>query len=323
MNFAAMNLHSILSLCAGRIFSGLRHLLCRQVFVCASLLCISPLMAQDNLLPKVGAPTGIAAKLEGSQLNKAESLPVAPPATLNSATVVLARGDVVTVTVFGRPELTATVYVSDSGTIDIPLAGEIPVMGLSPGQAAERVATAYREGDFLIDPQVNIVLAALRSQQISIVGEVVKPGRFPIDTRTSILDALALAGGITDQGEERAFILRRKEDGVDRFEIDLSDLLNAGTGQVPEMRAGDTVVVPKAQLFYVYGAVNRPGSYALRKDMTVIEAIAVAGGLTDRGSTRRVRIKRKIKGEKLDTIGVDLDDAVRAEDVINVRERIF
>jgi polysaccharide export outer membrane protein len=225
--------------------------------------------------------------------------------------------------VFGRPELTTTVYVSDAGTIDVPLAGSIPVAGLTPSEAAERIATAYREGEYLVDPQVNLVLAALRSQQISVVGEVGNPGRYPLDTRTSILDALALAGGVTERGEERAFILRRREGGVDRFEVDLRDLFATGTGQIVELRAGDTVLVPKAPLFYIYGEIRSPNSYALRPDMTVIEAIAVAGGLTERGSSRRVEVKRKGKDGRTRAVDIGIDEPVQPDDIINVRERIF
>ncbi|MGQ0701225.1 MAG: SLBB domain-containing protein [Panacagrimonas sp.] len=251
-------------------------------------------------------------------------LPVAPPANLNSSTLTLAPGDVITMTVFNRPELTTTVYVSDKGTIEVPLAGSVPVLGLTPSAASERVATAYREGDYLIDPQVNIVLAAFRSQQISVLGEVARPGRFPMDTRTSVLDALAQAGGVTQLGAEKAYILRRSGGGVDRFEIDLSDLLTLGSGQIVELRAGDTVVVPRAELFYIYGEVQRPNSYALRqKRMSVIEGISVAGGLTPRGSSRRIEIKRKTKDGKLITLDAEPDDAIQADDVINVRERIF
>lgn len=302
---------------AGALSLLLRQFLGR-VLVLALLACPALAPAQGG-----SPPEGIPAGLQGEERADASSLPVAPPARLESAMVTLAPGDVVNLTVYGRPELASTLYVSDTGYIDVPLAGAIPVNGLSPPEASARVATAFREGEFLVDPQVNIVLGAVRSQQISIVGEVSRPGRYPIETRTSILDALALAGGITERGEQRAFILRRSEGGVDRFEIDLADLLNTGAGQVVELRAGDTVVVPKAQLFYVYGAVRSPGAYAIRDDLTVVEAITLAGGMTDRGSANRVQVKRKDGKGKSRTSDIEFDEAVMAEDVINVRERIF
>lgn len=268
------------------------------------------------------APVGIPVDPMVPNAVPPDALSVAPPLAVNDATVTLAPGDSITMTVFGRPELSLTSYVSDAGSIDVPLAGSIPVAGLSPAQAAERVATAYREGEYLVDPQVNIVLAAIRSQQISIVGEVMRPGRFPLDTRTTILDALAQAGGISQTGAEKAFILRRSVEGVERYEVDLSDLLSAGAGQVVPLRAGDTIVVPRAPLFYIYGEVARPGAFPLRSKLSVIEAVSVAGGLTPRGSSRRIEIKRRFK-DGARRIDAEIDDEVMAEDIINVRERLF
>lgn len=289
----------------------------------AAFALLSALLWQPACAQSKDAPIGFPVDPSVPNATPPDALPVTPPVLINQATVTLAPGDVVTMSVFGRPELTTTVYVSDAGSIDVPLAGSIPVSGLSPVEAAERIGTAYREGEYLVDPQVNIVLAAIRSQQISVVGEVIRPGRFPIDTRTSVLDALAQAGGISALGAEKAFILRRGKDGVDRFEVDLRDLLSAGSGQVVELRAGDTIVVPKAPLFYIYGEVQRPNSYPLRSRMTVIEAVSIAGGLTARGSSRRIEVKRKQKDGSLRRFDATIDDAVQAEDVINVRERIF
>lgn len=279
--------------------------------------------SMDAFAASADAPVGYPVDPSVPNDQPPDELPVAPPVLMNQATVTLAPGDSITMSVFGRPELTLTGYVSDAGMIDVPLAGSIPVAGLSPAQAAERVATAYREGEYLVDPQVNIVLAAIRSQQISVLGEVERPGRFPIDTRTTVLDALAQAGGIGPLGDEKAFILRRGADGVDRYEVDLRDLLSAGAGQVVQLRAGDTIVVPKAPLFYIYGEVQRPNAYPLRGGMTVIEAIAVAGGLTPRGSSRRIEIKRNLKDGDTRRFDADIDNAVQPEDVINVKERIF
>ncbi len=267
------------------------------------------------LLPALAMTT--AAQSPGPALQKPT------PVVADPATVSLAPGDVVTVNVFGRPELTTTVYVSDRGEIDVPLAGPIQVAGLSPSQASERVATAYRQGQFLVDPQVNIVLAGLRSQQISVLGEVVKPGRYPIDTRTTVLDALAQAGGIKEVGAQKVFVLRRAGEDTQRLEIDLAGVFETGSGPIAELRAGDTLIVPRARLFYIYGEVRSPNSYVLRPHLTAIEAISMAGGLTPRGSSRRIEVKRKTADGELQTLSLDLDDAIQADDVINVKERLF
>lgn len=238
--------------------------------------------------------------------------------------MALAVGDVVTVTVFGRPELTGTLYVSDQGQINVPLIGPINVLGLSPTQAAKRIEEAYRSGQFLVDPQVNLVMAAVRSQQISILGEVASPGRYPVETRTTILDGLALAGGITPTGAQKVFVLRRGEgDALERLEVDLSTVLATATGAVMELRAGDTVIVPRAKLFYIYGEVRSPSSYIVRDNLTVIEAISMAGGLTPLGSSRRIEVKRRAEDGSVETYSVDIDDPVLPEDVINVKERLF
>lgn len=251
------------------------------------------------------------------------TLPVTPPAALEPAPNVLAIGDSVTMTVFGRPELAGTLAVTENGTIDVPLAGSVPVVGLSAAAAAERVATAYREGEYLVDPQVNLVMIGLRSQQLTMIGEIRSPGRYPLDTRTTILDALAQAGGVTATGAERAIILRRRDGGVDRFEVDLEDLLATGSGQMVELRAGDTVIVPKAPQFYISGQIAAPKAYTLKDGMTVFDAVTVAGGVTERGSLGRIVVKRKNAEGKVKTIGVDLEDPIQPDDVINVREALF
>lgn len=302
---------------AGQFAVRVTRVLVAAALALAGLLLQGPALAQSDAL--VGYPVDPLAH----NPEPPNALSVAPPAFVDQATVTLAPGDSVTMTVFGRPELTLTGYVSDAGMIDVPLAGSIPVSGLSPTQAAERVATAYREGDYLIDPQVNIVLAAMRSQQISVVGEVGRPGRFPMDTRTTILDVLAQAGGISAAGAEKAFILRRSADGVERFEVDLQDLLSAGAGQIVQIRAGDTIVVPKAPLFYIYGEIAHAGAFPLRSKITVIEAISVAGGITARGSVRRIEVKRKLKDGSVKRFNIEIDDEVLPEDVINVKERLF
>ncbi len=248
------------------------------------------------------------------------------PVQASGSTLSLARGDVVTMTVFGRPELTGTRYVSDQGQINAPLMGPIDVLGLSPTGAAKRIEMAYREGQYLIDPQVNLVMAAVRSQQISVLGEVGNPGRYPIETRTTVLDALAQAGGISQLGAQRVFILRRGPDGgeiPERLEVDLTAVLQTGVGRVAELRAGDTLIVPRAKLFYIYGQVNAPSSYVLRDGLTIIEAISMAGGLTQLGSVRRIEVKRRDAEGRVESYDVDVDDPVLAEDVINVKERLF
>lgn len=247
---------------------------------------------------------------------------VPPPAATPGFTI--GPGDTVQITVLGRPELSASGNVSGDGLVTAALVGAVPVLGLSPQQAAQRIARAYKDGQFLVDPQVTVTMTEYQSQQLSVLGEVTSPGRFPMRTRLSILDALALAGGIKVTGAQLAYILRPEDAVVTRYEVDLDALLQAGAGQQYfELLAGDTVVVPKAEVFYIYGEVKTPAAYPLKSGTTVIQALSLAGGLTDKGSDRRIDIKRRDASGRLQTVGASLNDSLKPDDVVYIRERLF
>lgn len=247
---------------------------------------------------------------------------VPPPAAVPGFTI--GAGDTVQIEVLGRPELSARGNISGDGRVTAALIGAVNVGGLTTAQAAERLANAYREGQYLLAPQVTVTIQEYQSQQVTVLGEVRNPGRFPIRTRLSVLDGLALSGGINDQGASIAYLLRPEDSVVTRYEIDLNALIQAGAGQQYfELLAGDTLVVPKAQLFYIYGEVKAPNAYKLKPGMTVIQALSLAGGLTDKGSDRRIDIRRHAADGRLQSLSAALNDGLEADDVIYVRERLF
>lgn len=276
-------------------------------------------------LPSIYPAPGTNSPLPAMELPaRAVSAPAASYAGGESRGIILGAGDVVTINVLGRPELTATVDVTGAGAINVPLAGDVPVAGLSTSEAAARVEEALRRGDFVINPQVTLTTTETRSQQVSVLGEVNQPGRFKIETRTTVMDGLAQAGGISPNGMNFAYILRREGGVVARYEMDIDALIEAGVGQQYfELQPGDTVIVPKAELFYIYGEVRQPNSYRLKPGMGVIQALSLAGGLTDKGSDRRIEIRRRGTDGGLHTFGVNLSDPVYPEDVIYVKERFF
>ena len=110
---------------------------------------------------------------------------------------------------------------------------------------------------------------------------------------------------------------------IARHELDLDALITGAAADRYDIRAGDTLVVPKAELFYIYGEVKAPNAYRLKRGMTVIQALSVAGGLTDKGSDRRVEVRRRDASGQLETLGVDLSDAIRPDDILYVKERFF
>ena len=247
------------------------------------------------------------------------------PTTDVGPTLTLGPGDVVNIQVYGRPELSSTSYVADDGTIQMPLAGTVQVSGLSPAQASQRLGAALKEGKFLIDPQVSIILSQFRSQQVSVLGDVRSPARFPVEARTSVFDLLALAGGITESGADVIYLLRPDKAGhVSRYPIDLKGLADSGT-PIPTitLRGGDTVFVPRAEQFYISGEIAAPNMYRIEPGMTVLQAMSRGGGVTPRGSENRVEIRRRLSDNRYVTVTPQLTDPVMPNDVIRVKERIF
>jgi polysaccharide export outer membrane protein len=260
----------------------------------------------------------------GPALSPAAEVP--PDAAASRAPLLqLGPGDSVAIQVFGQPDMSSTVYVGDDGSIDVPLAGPVQVTGLSPSQASVRIETALKNGKILVDPHVSITVTTSRSQRVSVLGQVGIPGRYPIESNTSIFDLLATAGGIGATGSNVIYIIRKGPDGKEvRFPVDLKGLANGG-GAIPsvELKGGDSVFVPKAEQFSIYGEVNGPGRFPIEPGMTVIEAIAKAGGINQRGSQRRVEIKRKLPDGSYSTVKAKFGDLVQPDDVIQVKESIF
>ncbi|HUS23503.1 MAG TPA: SLBB domain-containing protein [Candidatus Binatia bacterium] len=239
----------------------------------------------------------------------------------------LGPGDAVTVQVYGRPEMTTTTYVADDGNITVPLAGQVKVNGMSPAQAADRVEKALKDGEFMLRPDVTIQLQQHRSQQVSVLGEVKTPGRVSVESRITVVDLLAQAGGTTENASDVVFVLRPDGHGsIDRIPVALNGLRDRnGDTESPMMRlkGGDSVFVPRADQFYIYGEVHSPNMYRLEPGMTVIQAIARGGGVTPRGSDSRIEITRRRGDGKIEKLSVDPTDVVEANDVIRVKERIF
>ena len=250
-------------------------------------------------------------------------VPDPAPPTAKAPLVQLGAGDSVTLQVYGQPDLTTTAYVADDGTLSVPLAGTVQVAGLSPAQASAKIESAFKTAKILVDPHVTLTVAQSRSQRVSVLGQVGTPGRYPVESNTSVVDLLAQAGGVTATGADVVYVLRRDKDGQEvRYPVDLAGLAN---GKIPSftLQAGDSLFVPKAEQFSIFGEVTTPGRYRVEPGMTVIEAIAKAGGITLRGSSRRVEIKRKLPNGTYSTAKAKIGDLVQPDDVIQVKESIF
>jgi len=224
----------------------------------------------------------------------------------------LGVGDAVRVTVFQQPDLTTEARINEKGLIAMPLVGEVKVAGLSQHQAAVAIGDSLKKGKYLKNPQVTVAITTVRSKQVSVLGLVARPGRYPLDdTSTNLSDVIAAAGGISAGGAETVTVLRDgKEQQVDVF-------------KPFKVQGGDTVNVERAPVFYIYGEVTRGGSYPITPDMTVMQALAAGGGITPRGSDRRLKLRRPVAGGKFVETDAKLNDRVKADDVIFVKEALF
>jgi polysaccharide export outer membrane protein len=239
----------------------------------------------------------------------------------------LGPGDQVKMEVFGRPEMDTTTYISDDGSIRVPLAGVVAIGGLSPGAAGQKVEAALKRGQFLVDPHVTFTVLQSRSQRVSVLGEVHNPGRYPVESNTTVLDLLAQAGGATEKGADVIYILRPGPNGnLQRQPVNLkgvTDSKDAAPAVLQTVQGGDSIFVPAAEQFYIAGEVHSPAMYRLESGMTLVQAIARAGGVTDRGSASRVQIKRRSpKGDYI-VISGKPGEKIQPDDVITVKERIF
>lgn len=242
-----------------------------------------------------------------------------------AGTGLLGPGDTIKVNVYNHPDLATEAQVSEEGSINFPLIGEVKVSGLSKSQAEDRIARALDRGNYIPNPEVNILVTEVRSQQVSVLGEVQKPGKYVIRNGNSLTDLLAEAGGVTEKGSDVVMLLRRQESGeLKRYRIDLNSMFSdTGQPKDPQLAANDILYVPAAPVFYIYGEVRKPGAYPLEPGLTVQQALSVGGGLTVRGTERGLRINRHDAKGEVQTLRADLTSRVKAGDVVYVKESLF
>lgn len=320
------------------------------------------------------------------------------------ADYTLDTGDFVRVTVYGDAELTREVRIAENGILTFPLIGEVRVGGLNTIEAEKKIAEQLQRGGFISSPQVSVVVLQFLSKTVSILGGVLKPGRYPVTRLSDVKDMIAEAGGITPEGSEIVTLVR----GNKTIEFDLHDVINrninnedttvtggetiyvssrdvavvgqllrpakygiqggmrkitdfislaggvnenageilfyttsvSGTplteqinidelfkapnsAQNKQVYPGDVLYVPKAPQVYVYGEVQRPGMYKIDKNMTVMQAIAKAGGLTTRGTQRSVKLHRKDEQNKVVKQSPNLTNVLQDEDVLYIEESLL
>jgi len=253
------------------------------------------------------------------------SFAAAPAGAQSAARDTLGPGDTVRITVFRYPDLTTEARISDKGTIVFPMIGEVKLSGLTADAASARIASRLKDGKFLLNPQVGVSPLQLRSRQASVLGDVAKPGRYALeDTSTKLTDLLAMAGGLGPLASDTVTIMSNRDGKTLKSEVNLPSVMRGlQVEKNIDIQNGDTVFVPRAPVFYIYGEVQKGGVYKLERGMTLMQAISVGGGITLRGSDRRLEVRRRTGDGQLREYSAKLSDTVQPDDVIYVKESFF
>lgn len=247
----------------------------------------------------------------------------------------LNNNDLITISVYEEPDLNKTVRVDTNGTISYPLLGNIKAQGLTAKELEAEITRLLME-DYLVSPQVSVFINEY--SKVSILGEVKKPGAYELKAGLTILDAIALAGGFTEKSNAKDVKLIRSKGSVkETIKIDANAIVTQGDReQNLRLQSGDLVIVGElsaSAFIVVLGQVRSPGRYSFKEGMTVIEAIGLAGGLTNIAASNSTRVIRLKDGNKLNIrvpVGSilsggqkDKDIILQPEDTIVVPESFF
>jgi polysaccharide export outer membrane protein len=233
----------------------------------------------------------------------------------------LGPGDLIRFIVFDHDELSTDTRISQTGNITFPLVGPISVSGLTTREAELLLARRLTEGGFVKQAEVSVLVEEYQSQKVSVMGQVGKPGQYPLDAAKTVRDLLAMAGGVlNDTAADDATLVRA--DGK-RIDIDLQKLFDGDPAVNYVVQGGDTIFVPHAPQFYIYGQVQHPGQYRLMRYTTMSQAISIGGGLMPRGTQRGAILKRVDSSGKEREYSMKKDDVLQPNDVLLIKASIF
>jgi polysaccharide biosynthesis/export protein len=250
-----------------------------------------------------------------------------------SSDYVVGSQDVLKITVFDEPTMSGSYRVDTDGSFQYPMLGRVAVGGMRVRQVEQMLKTRLEDG-YIKRAQVAVDVEQFRSRSIFVVGEVRTPGKYSMTAQMSLIEALAAAGSTTPAASSEVMILRPRDAGsaqaltpdqVDQSSVtrvNLADLQLGRLSQNVTLVEGDTIFVPKAEKFFITGQVRSPGAYTYERGLTVLQAISLAGGLTEKGSSRRIKVIRAVKGKKTQQ-GIDLADAIQPGDTLVIPQRLL
>jgi len=237
---------------------------------------------------------------------------------------LLGGGDTVDIVVYGQPDLTTVVRISqDDGTITFPLLEEVAIASLSPEEAGRKIAKLLRDGGFIKNPQVSLTVKEFQSQKIAVMGQINNPGQYSLTGESRVIDLISKAGGLKDDAADVIAVVKNEDGKQVKHEIDLLRFYAGDMNQNIKVSRGDFILVPKMDEFYIHGEVQRSGMYRLERGMTVMQALSVGGGISERGSMRGIVVTRAQSDGTTKKFKVELTDKVMPNDVLYVKERLF
>jgi polysaccharide biosynthesis/export protein len=277
-----------------------------------------PTLPAVQTLPPFQSPSGPAPKLDPAKGDQNTRYTLGPQ-------------DQLRITVFDEPELTNSYRIDSDGFITFPMINKVAASGITPPELQDRIRSMLASG-YIRNPQVRVEVEGYKSQSVIVSGEVRTPGKLMMTGSMTLVEALAAAGSPTSAASNEVSVSRQRrlpngtvpdENDVEIIRVNLKLLQLGQAGRDLQLQDGDLVNVPKAQTFFITGQVRNSGSLVWEPGMTVQQAIALAGGLTDRGSDRRIKADRIMPDGKVVEVTLHLEDKIQANDTIKVSTKIF
>ena len=244
-------------------------------------------------------------------------------------------GDVLRVAVYDNPDLSQEVTVEGDGAFSYPLIGRVQAVGLSVRQLESLLAKRFADG-YLVSPQVGVTVMQHKSQQVYVMGAVSKPGPYPLQRPTTLLEALSAAGGPTPEAGFEVILTHAVDkqslpsgpakasatNGQAALRVSLDQLMAGGVPQRITLQDGDVIYVPAAAFIYITGEIQRPGKYRLERDTTIHKAVTLAGGFTKFAATKNMTVQRLVDGQRQE-FQAGPNDLLQADDIVLVRPSLF
>jgi len=277
-----------------------------------------PALPAVQTLPPFQTPSGPAPRLDPAKGDQNTRYTLGPQ-------------DQLRITVFDEPELTNSYRIDSDGFITFPMINKVAASGITPPELQDRIRSMLASG-YIRNPQVRVEVEGYKSQSVIVSGEVRTPGKLMMTGSMSLVEALAAAGSPTSAASNEVSVSRQRrlangtvpdENDVEIIRVNLKMLQLGQAGRDLQLQDGDLVNVPKAQTFFITGQVRNSGSLVWEPGMTVQQAVALAGGLTDRGSDRRIKADRIMPDGKVVEVSLHLEDKVQPNDTIKVPTKIF